>query len=893
MAVTQNSYIVGAASGGYGGSTAGPYPYSFPLIADTDVSVIVDGVLKSLTTHYTHDSSNSRITFVSGQEPSNGNKVIVYRDTDEDPINATFNAGSTIRAVELNDNFKQVLYIAQETENQALSTLGGSMSVNLDMGIGTKINFEGATENAYDTTLTVVDPTADRTITLPNVTGTVITTGDTGTITATMLAANSVDSSELIDGSVDLSHMSVNSVDSDQYVDGSIDSAHIGNDQIDSQHYAAGSIDNEHLAANSVDSDQYVDGSIDHVHLAADIIDGDNIQDDVINSEHIAAGAIDLEHMSANSVDSDQYVDGSIDNVHIANLTITGSKLVNGTINTDQIAENAVTAIGLADNAVDQNAIASDAINGNKIQDNAINSEHITAGSVDLAHLSANSVDSSKIVDDSIVNADIKSDAAISQSKVALDAELVTLAGMPSTTASILATTSPALTSTTTELNILDGKSFVTSISGSSTDVQIPSAKSVNDQILAITQAQGGFWPIDDELKFPNTNPDPNNDAGTIVSIADAGGIVVNGSGVSTTGRTLGGATVTINGIDSTLRNTTIAAGKGMLVQTTSTLNTYTYHRLVVDEGGVAAAQTLVTDFNQRYQVAGSEPSNQPDGTALAEGDLWFDTNANTMKVYEGSQYNVVTSVGDYKLLTVVPDGATSGSPVFNGSNVSFDLRDGSNAASATSAGQLLVSLNGVLQKPNAGSYSASEEGFYLEGSNGIKFCTAPPSGSSIFVTLIGSATSVNVPATNSVVEAAIQTNVVSEGKLKITNSPSAGKFLQTDGSGNMSWQDATTPVLTTRGDILTRNASTESRLAIGTNGQTLQSDGTDLVWADSAAGATGGNSGANKVFWENEQTVTHDYTITAARNAGSFGPITINNGVTVTIPNNSNWTIL
>ena len=62
---------------------------------------------------------------------------------------------------------------------------------------------------------------------------------------------------------------------------------------------------------------------------------------------------------------------------------------------------------------------------------------------------------------------------------------------------------------------------------------------------------------------------------------------------------------------------------------------------------------------------------------------------------------------------------------------------------------------------------------------------------------------------------------------------------------------------------------------------------------ADAAAGGTGGNSVANKLFWEHEQTVTHDYTITAARNAGSFGPITINNGVTVTIPNNSNWTIL
>ena len=42
---------------------------------------------------------------------------------------------------------------------------------------GTSITFEGATTDAYETTLTVVDPTADRTITLPNATGTVMLTG--------------------------------------------------------------------------------------------------------------------------------------------------------------------------------------------------------------------------------------------------------------------------------------------------------------------------------------------------------------------------------------------------------------------------------------------------------------------------------------------------------------------------------------------------------------------------------------------------------------------------------------------------------------------------------------------------------------------------------------------
>jgi len=814
MAVTSNTYTVG------GSGQAGPYSYSFPILADADVKVSVNGIVKTVTTHYTLDSSNTRITFTSGNHPSTGDKVIVYRDTDEDPIKSVFSSGSTLRSNELNDNFNQLLYIVQENDNQALSTLGGVMEGNLGLGLKNNLYFEGDTDNAYETTVTVTDPTADRTITLPDTTGTVITTGDTGTVTSTMItdgtivdgdiANTTITGGKLVNDTITATQIAANAVTASELADDAVDRNAIVNDAVNGTKIADDSIDSEHI----------VDGSVDLAHLSADSVDGTKIADDSIDSEHIVDGSVDLAHMSANSVDSDQYVDGSIDRVHLA----------------------------------------ADIVDGTKIADDAIGAEHIQANAVGTSEIA--------------------------------DAELVTLAGMPSATASILAD-STALTSTTAELNLLDGKSIVTSVSGSSTDVQLPTAKAVNDQILAVTQAQGGFWPIDDKAKFPNTNPDPNDDAGTIVSIADAGGIVVNGSGVSTSAETLGGTTVTINGIDSSLHNSTIAAGKGMLVQTTSTLNTYTYHRLVVDEAGVANAQTLVNDFNDRYQVASSAPSNHPDGSALQDGDLWFDTSANVMKVYDlgNTSYAAVTSVGDYKLLTVVPDGATSGSP--NYTNTSFDLRDGSNAASITSVGQLLVSVNGVLQKPNAGSYNSSEEGFYLEGTNGFKFCTAPGSGASVFVTLIGSATSVNVPATNSIVESAIQTNVVSESKLKITNSPSAGKFLQTDGSGNMSWQDATTPVLTTRGDILTRNASAEARLALGTNGQTLQSNGTDVVWADSAAGATGGNNGANKIFWENEQTVTHDYTITAARNAGSFGPITINNGVTVTIPNNSNWTII
>ena len=63
------------------------------------------------------------------------------------------------------------------------------------------------------------------------------------------------------------------------------------------------------------------------------------------------------------------------------------------------------------------------------------------------------------------------------------------------------------------------------------------------------------------------------------------------------------------------------------------------------------------------------------------------------------------------------------------------------------------------------------------------------------------------------------------------------------------------------------------------------------LSWASSGAGATGG--GTDNIFWENDQTVTQDYTITNGQNAGSFGPITIQSGVTVTVGTGETWTVV
>jgi hypothetical protein len=62
-------------------------------------------------------------------------------------------------------------------------------------------------------------------------------------------------------------------------------------------------------------------------------------------------------------------------------------------------------------------------------------------------------------------------------------------------------------------------------------------------------------------------------------------------------------------------------------------------------------------------------------------------------------------------------------------------------------------------------------------------------------------------------------------------------------------------------------------------------------VVAGGGSGATG--AGGDQIFIENGQTVTTSYAIPSGKNAGTFGPITINSGATVTVPTGSTWTVI
>lgn len=81
-----------------------------------------------------------------------------------------------------------------------------------------------------------------------------------------------------------------------------------------------------------------------------------------------------------------------------------------------------------------------------------------------------------------------------------------------------------------------------------------------------------------------------------------------------------------------------------------------------------------------------------------------------------------------------------------------------------------------------------------------------------------------------------------------------------------------------------------------GNTGKVLTTNGTSAYWATASGGGGGGGAtggGTDKIFYENDQTVTTNYTITTGKNALSAGPITVAVGVVVTVPTGSRWTIV
>ena len=211
---------------------------------------------------------------------NNGNTAVEGR--------ATYAAGSSVKAADLNNNQKQVLRALQEHNDQLIQT--------------------------YD-----IEPDA---------------------ITNALIADNQIDSEHYVDGSIDLVHMSANSVDSDQYVDGSIDRVHLEADIIDGTKIEDNAVDSEHLADNAVGTLAIGPDSVTMAKLgsgalptditvaSANIVNGTIVNDDINVSAAIAGTKVSPDFGSQNIVTT-----GTVNGVSTTELSI----LDNATVTTAEL----------------------------------------------------------------------------------------------------------------------------------------------------------------------------------------------------------------------------------------------------------------------------------------------------------------------------------------------------------------------------------------------------------------------------------------------------------------------------------------------------------------------------------------------------------------------------
>ena len=330
-------------------------------------------------------------------------------------------------------------------------------------------------------------------------------------------------------------------------------------------------------------------------------------------------------------------------------------------------------------------------------------------------------------------------------------------------------------TGSTADLNQVSGMSKQTTITNS--DSHFPTSGAVVDFVADQIAPVGGLEVIADEDSFPATQPV----SGVVISISNADGLVINSSGVATNARTVGSGSdnVTINNFPTSLRNKTLSNELGLLVSSTGASQIYNYHKLLAKETDVLQLSEDINDFGNRYRVVSTNPTSDNDA-----GDLIFNTSTQKLLVYNSTSgaFEEAQSVGNFFISTL--------SPAFDGSTQDFTI---TNAPS--NAQQIILSINGVIQKPNSGT-STPSEGFALSGST-VKLAAAPASGSDYFAIVLGSTVNIGTPSNNTVTSAMIVDGSIVNGDISnsadiagsklslVSTSSTAGIIVKGDGSSD------------------------------------------------------------------------------------------------------------
>jgi len=568
------------------------------------------------------------VQFNSGHVPASGAAIRIYRDTNVDNLEATFYAGSAIKSQDLNDNFNQNLYVTQEAKRDAASAWQDGDETINSTETWISNNTKVATTGAIDGR---VDAKIDTALTTDVVGGQSITITDNSPGSGQITAsvtAGSIRGTELAADAVDGTKIADDSIDSEHIVDGSIDTAHIANAQVTTAKVADANITTAKIADSSVTTSK----------IAASAVGTSRLNVGAVTNEKLGADAVDSSKLADNSVNSEHYVDGSIDTAHIADGQVTTAK------------------------------IAADAVTGAKVADDQIDSEHIVAGSLDNEHYASGSITSDKLNAATVVINSEQASASVNDTSFfttsASDARYFNISSGDT---------------------IKDGQTFPDN------DTTIATTAAINDRIIDLVDDVGGFVPIANETSFPNANPDVNNGAGTLVSIkALASNLTSNGSGVATIANgTVGNSTVTITGLEN---STTYASSFGMIVETTSTLNTYTFHRQVPKATEVTTVATNITNV-------------------VACGNNTSNINA---AVSNASNINAAVSNAS-NINSAVSNASNINSAVSNASNINAAVSNATNINTVAAANSNITSVAGSIANVNTAASNITNVNNFAE----------------------------------------------------------------------------------------------------------------------------------------------------------------------------------
>ena len=173
MATTSNTYT--------GNGTNKLFSITYPYLDTSDINVYLNGTLQTITTQYTFANATT-VEFVTA--PANGAVILLDRSTDDNTLQATFFPGSSIKANDLNFNFDQVLYLAQETANSAANQSTAGLQTQITTATNTA-NAAVVTANTANSTANTANTTANG---IAGTANTALTNANAAVVTANAIA---------------------------------------------------------------------------------------------------------------------------------------------------------------------------------------------------------------------------------------------------------------------------------------------------------------------------------------------------------------------------------------------------------------------------------------------------------------------------------------------------------------------------------------------------------------------------------------------------------------------------------------------------------------------------------------------------------------------------------